>query len=178
MVNENLRGFIYAALFSALIIVLGFVSIPIPISPVPISGISLGVMLAGSCLKSKQAFYSVLTVILLGAIGLPVFSGFTGGIGILLGPRGGYYFGFLFAAFFIAFFSDKNTSLIKMILLNFIGGIVIAYLFAVPWLAFVTQMNWKQAFYAGALPFIIGDVIKVFIASTLAVSLNRRFGLK
>ena len=71
---KNTRDYIYASLFAALTIVLGFISIPVPISPVPISGVSLGIMLAGCVLTVRQSVYSVLAVILLGAIGLPVFS--------------------------------------------------------------------------------------------------------
>lgn len=168
---EKIKDFIYSALFAALTIALGFVSIPI--GPVPISGMSLGIMLAGSVLTAKQAMYSALTIILLGAIGLPVFSGFTGGLGILFGPRGGYYVGFLFGTGVIAFLRGKETNVVRFFLANTIGGILVVYAFAIPWLAFVTDMNMQQALYAGALPFIIGDLLKATVASMLAVVLTK-----
>jgi Uncharacterized conserved protein len=171
--SGRLTSFIYPALFTALTIVLGFVSIPVPISPVPISGITLGVMLTGSVLQAKEAFYSVLTLILLGAVGLPVFSGFVGGIGILLGPRGGYYFGFLLGAVVIALLRPKDSKFSTMLLANIVGGILVVYTIAVPWLGFVTEMNLYQALLTGAAPFIIGDIIKAVIASILALALNK-----
>lgn len=171
--HNRLVSFIYPALFTALTIVLGFFSIPVPISPVPISGITLGIMLTGSVLKAKEAFYSVLTLILLGAVGLPVFSGFVGGIGILLGPRGGYYLGFLVGAVVIACLRPKDNKFSLMLLANIIGGILVVYVIAVPWLAFVTDMTLYQAILSGAAPFIIGDIIKAIISSVLALALNK-----
>ncbi|MDR2006834.1 MAG: biotin transporter BioY [Acidaminococcales bacterium] len=169
----KLKDFIYAALFAALTISLGFVSIPVPFSPVPISGISLGIMLSGSMLSVRQAVNSVLALILMGAVGLPVFSGFAGGLGVLLGPRGGYYLGFMAGAGVIAFLRGSNAGLARFFLVNTLGGILIVYLFAVPWLAFVTGMDFCQALAAGALPFIIGDLLKAAVASMLAVAVRK-----
>lgn len=171
--SQQLKDFVYSGLFAALTIALGFVSIPLPISPVPISGISLGVMLAGSVLTPRQAMYSVLTIIMLGAVGLPVFSGFTGGLGVLFGPRGGYYFGFMIGAMAIAHLRGNGDNIIRLFLANAFGGILIVYFFAVPWLSFVTGMNMQQAFVAGALPFIIGDLLKAATASMLAIVLTK-----
>lgn len=173
LVNSSLSDFIYSALFTSLTIVLGFVSIPIPISPVPVSGITLGVMLTGSVLNYKQAFYSILTLILLGAIGLPVFSGFVGGIGILLGPRGGYYFGFLIGVVVISLLKPKDSNFFVMFMANIIGGVLVAYLIAIPWLSFVTEITLYQAFFSGAVPFIVGDILKAIIATMLALVLNK-----
>jgi biotin transport system substrate-specific component len=172
----KLKDFIYAALFAALTISLGFVSIPVPFSPVPISGISLGVMLSGSILSVRQAVNSVLVLILLGAAGLPVFSGFVGGLGVLLGPRGGYYIGFMAGAGAIALLRGKSACLPRFFLANILGGIVIVYLFAVPWLAFVTGMDFYQALAAGALPFAVGDLLKAGVASMLAIALHKHAG--
>jgi biotin transport system substrate-specific component len=171
--DGRLQDFIYAAVFAALTIVLGFVSVPLPFSPVPISGISLGVMLAGSVLSIRQAAYSVLTVILLGAVGLPVFSGFTGGLGILLGPRGGYYLGFMLGAGLIAWLRGTGAGMGRFFLVNVVGGILAVYAVAVPWLSFVTGMSLLQAVWAGAAPFIIGDLLKAGLVSLLAVALRK-----
>ncbi|MDR3349071.1 MAG: biotin transporter BioY [Acidaminococcales bacterium] len=172
----KLKDFIYAALFAALTISLGFVSIPVPFSPVPISGISLGVMLSGSILSVRQAVNSVLAIILMGAAGLPVFSGFAGGLGILFGPRGGYYLGFMAGAGLIAFLRGSSAGPVRFFFANVLGGIFIVYLFAVPWLAFVSGMDFYQALAAGALPFVIGDLLKAGIASMLAVAVHKHAG--
>ncbi|WP_231036153.1 biotin transporter BioY [Pectinatus sottacetonis] len=169
--SGQIRDFIYAALFAALIIVLGFISIPI--GPVPISGVSLGVMLAGSILSVKRALYSVLTVIFLGAAGLPVFSGFTGGMGVLLGPRGGYYAGFLLGVAVISFVIGDSNNTFRIGAGIFLGGIVIEYIVAIAWLLFITQMNMKQAITVGMLPFIPGDLLKVILAVFITKTLHK-----
>lgn len=169
--SSSLRDFIYAALFAALIIVLGFVSIPI--GPVPISGINFGVMIGASILAPKQAVYSVLIVILLGAAGLPVFSGFVGGIGVLMGPRGGYYIGFILEAYFTAKFIGSDNSTMRLFWANLIGDIVLVYIIAVPWLIFVTQLNLRQAFFIGMLPFMPGDLIKIILTTLFVKTLHK-----
>jgi biotin transport system substrate-specific component len=171
--RQSLRDFVYPALFSALTIGLGAISIPIPFSPVPVSGTSLGIMLAGSILTRRQAFNSALTILLLGIAGLPVFSGFTGGLGVFLGPRGGYYIGFLPAAWIIASLRGERAGFARLFAANLTGGILVVYVVAVPWLAFVTGLGPYQAFTAGALPFIIGDVAKSALSGMLAIALRK-----
>lgn len=172
--NTKLTDFIYAALFAALTAVLGLISVPLPFSPVPVSGQSLGIMLAGSVLTTRQAFFSVLTFVLLGAVGVPVFSGLTGGLGVVLGPRGGYYAGFLVGAVVISLLKGKSESIWRLALANSLGGIIVVYFFGVLWLSFATGMGLEKAFMAGALPFIPGDVAKVCIAAFLGVAINKR----
>lgn len=174
MSTLKLTDYIYTAFFSALTAILGFISIPLPFSPVPVSGQSLGVMLAGSVLKTKQAVLSVLIFVLLGAVGLPVFSGFVGGMSILIGPRGGYYVGFLVGAAAIALLKGKSNNIYRLFFANLVGGIFCVYLFGVAWLDFVTGMGIKGAFVAGALPFLPGDACKVFIATIIGSALNKR----
>jgi biotin transport system substrate-specific component len=166
--------FVYAAFFTALIALLGIISIPLPISPVPITGLNLGIMLAGSILTARQAFFSVLTLILLGAAGAPVFSGMGGGVGVLLGPRGGYYWGFLAGAVLIARFRGSSNSFRRLLLVNIAGGAVMAYAFGVPWLSLVTGMSLGKAAALGALPFIPGDVFKAVIAAVIGAEVNKR----
>lgn len=166
--------FIYAAFFTALIALLGILSIPLPISPVPITGLNLGIMLAGSILTARQAFFSVLTLILLGAAGVPVFSGMAGGIGVLLGPRGGYYWGFLAGAVLIARLRNGSNSFWRLLLANIAGGAVMAYLFGVPWLSLITGMSMGKAVAVGALPFIPGDIFKAVIAALIGIQINKR----
>ena len=172
--RTNLTGYIYSALFAALISVMGLISIPLPISPVPITGQSLAIMLAGSILTARQAAFSVLTFLLIGAVGVPVFAGLSGGIGIILGPRGGYLIGFLVGAIVIALLKGKNNNIWRLAIANSIGGIIIVYIFGVLWLSFVTGMGLEKAFMVGALPYIPGDLFKVFLATVIGVAINKR----
>lgn len=96
-----IKELILAALFAALTGVCSMIAIPLPFTPVPINLATLSVFLAGALLGSKYGGISQLVYILLGAIGLPVFSNFTGGVGILAGPTGGYIIGYAVAAFLV-----------------------------------------------------------------------------
>ena len=172
--RSKVIDFVYAAMFAAVTAVLGFVSIPLPFSPVPVSGQSLGIMLAGSILTARQAAFSVLTFVLIGAAGVPVFSGMTGGLGVVLGPRGGYYLGFFVGAIVITLLRGQNNNLWRLIPANLAGGIVVVYIFGVAWLSHVTGMGLEKALMAGALPFIPGDLLKVFAASFIGAAVNKR----
>lgn len=172
--RSELTGFIYSALFAALIAVLGLVAIPLPFSPVPVTGQSLGIMLAGGILSVRQAAYSVLTFLLIGAVGVPVFAGVTGGIGILVGPRGGYLIGFLVGAIIIALVKGKENNVWRLALANLVGGILVVYTLGVLWLSFVTGMGLEKAITVGALPYIPGDLFKVFVATIVAVTITKR----
>lgn len=176
--NIKTVDLIYAALLAALTAVLGFISITLPFSPVPISGSSLGIMITGSVLTVRQAGLSVLVYILIGAVGLPVFSGFSGGLGVVVGPRGGYYLGFLLGAMLIALLRGKVNNKWRMIVANLIGGILVVYFFGVLWLGFVTGMGVEKALVAGALPFIPGDIFKAVLASFIGLAVNRRLAFR
>ncbi|MBP2653757.1 MAG: BioY protein [Firmicutes bacterium] len=170
-----LTDFIYAAVFAALTAVLGAISIPIPFSPVPVSGQSLGIMLTGSILSAKQAALSVLTFLLLGAVGIPVFGGLTGGIGVLVGPKGGYLTGFFAGVIIIALVKGSTDKLWRLALANVVGGICVVYIPGVLWLSFVTGVDLNKAIMIGALPFIPGDLFKVFVAAVIGTAVNKHF---
>lgn len=173
-VASKAHDLVYAGIFAALIAVLGLVSIPLPISPVPISGQTLAIMLAGSILTVRQAALSVLTFLLIGAVGMPVFAGATGGIAVLFGPRGGYLWGFLLGAIVIGLLKGSGIKMWRLALANAIGGIVVVYLLGVPWLGIITGMGLNKAWVAGALPFIPGDLVKVAVATVLGAAVNRK----
>lgn len=170
--KSNVTDLVYAALFAALIAVLGLISIPLPFSPVPVTGQSLAIMLTGSILTVRQTAYSVLTFLLLGTAGAPVFAGMTGGIGILAGPRGGYLFGFLAGAIVIALLKGQRSSKWRLLLANVSGGIFIVYIFGMAWLSFVTGMGLEKAFAVGVLPYIPGDLFKALAATLVSAAVN------
>ncbi len=177
MKTVSTKDMILAGMFAALIGVMGYVSVPIPISPVPISGQTLAIMLIGLMLTPKQAFYSVATWMLVGIAGAPVFSGGRAGIGVLAGPSGGYIIGFLAGAVAISYLKGKDVSMAKMYMAAIVGGILVVYACGVPMMAFLLNMDAATALKAGALPFLIGDFIKVFIAVNLAYALRKRLSV-
>lgn len=175
MIQQNkYANLTYPAIFAALTVVMSFISVPMPFSPVPITGQTLAVMLTGSILSVRQAGWSILTYLLIGAVGLPVFSGFSGGMGVLLGPTGGYLLACLPGAMLIALLKGKNNKIWPLALANIIGGIGIVYLVGVAWLSVFTGMGIQKAMIVGALPFIPGDIVKVAMATVLGREINKR----
>lgn len=167
----SLREMLRAGLMAALTAILAWVQIPLPFSPVPITGQTFGVMLAGSLLGAKTGFISMLLFLLLGIAGVPVFAGGRAGIGVLLGPTGGYLLAFPVAAYIIgliAFPYSGQGGPIRMGLANLVGGILVIYTLGTIQLAFVARMDVQTAFVAGALYFIPGDLIKAVVATIAA----------
>ncbi len=162
------------ALFAALISVSSYMSIPLPFSPVPLTLQTFVIMLTGLILIPADAAASVGVYLFIGAVGLPVYSGGASGLGTLFGPTGGYLFGFLVGAYVISLLKGKGISLVKMIMATVVGGIVVVYAIGVPWLANAFNMDLVKAFSVGALPYLVGDVIKVVVASSAAVTLRKQ----
>lgn len=168
----ELKDLIYAALMAAVTIVLGLISIPLPFSPVPVTGQTLGIMLAGSILPVRTVFLSISTFLLLGIAGAPVFAGAAGGIGIIAGPRGGYLVGFLAGAVCIALLKGKKDHILRLGMANVVGGMIVVYVLGVLWLSYVAKLGLLEAFTIGALPYLPGDLLKVVIAVAICKKLN------
>lgn len=136
----------------------------LPIGPVPISLTNLAIYFALYVLGAKFGCVSYLVYLLIGFIGVPVFSGFTSGPGKLLGPTGGYLIGFIPMAVIAGILIDKFFSSRIICLLGMIGGTIVAYAFGTAWLAYQAHLDWKAALMAGVIPFIPGDLAKMILA--------------
>ena len=171
--SVNTRSMVVIALMTAVTCILGPLSLAIPVSPVPISLTNLAVYFAVYILGTKNGTLSYCLYLLIGLIGVPVFSGFTGGPGKLLGPTGGYLIGFIFMAVCCGYFIEKSHQRV----LHFAGmvlGTAICYLFGTAWLAFLTGMSFSAALGAGVIPFIPGDLAKIVIALVVGPELRSR----
>lgn len=151
-------------LMAAVLCILGPISLPIPISPVPISLGTFAVFLTVYILGMKLGTISVCIYILLGLVGVPVFSGFSGGVGKVLGPTGGYIIGFLFMALIIGSFVDKWKTNFVLIAIGMVLGTAVCYLFGTVWLAKQAGMSFSAALAAGVIPFIPADIVKMILA--------------
>lgn len=171
MKQITIHQMILISLFVALTIVGAFISIPF--TPVPISLQTLFTLLAGMVLGSKLGAISQLLYLFLGAIGLPVFSGFRGGLGVLFGPTGGYLIGFVIAAYTIGRFIEnkKEINILYYLSVGLIGTLII-YLIGVLQLSLITQIGIRESILMGVIPFLIGDVLKIFIATFIAMRLK------
>lgn len=164
------------ALLAALLCLSSYISIQLPFSAVPITAQTLIVNLIALLLKPKKAGITVGVWILLGLVGLPVFSGGKGGFGVLAGPTGGYIIGYLAAVVIIALIRGNKNKAIRNMISTLAVGIPVVYVIGVPWLKAVAGLDWKAAVVAGLLPFIAGDIVKavasVYIAKPLYKVVN------
>ena len=150
------------AIFSAITCVLAPFSLPI--GPVPISLTNLVIYFSLYVIGTWKGTASYVIYLLIGLVGLPVFSGFTGGPGKLFGPTGGYLIGFIPLAIISGIFIEKFYSKWYMCLVGMILGTAVCYIFGTAWLAYEAHMDFKAALWAGVIPFIPGDLIKMVLA--------------
>lgn len=162
------------ALMSALLCVLGPLTIVVPISPVPVSLATLAIYFAVYILGAKRSVISCLLYLLMGMIGLPIFSGFSGGIGKLLGPTGGYLVGYIILAYVSGIFIEKWQKSYWMQGIGMILGTGLCYMLGTGWLIFQSQITFKVALGMGVFPFIIGDCMKIAIALMIGPILKKR----
>ncbi len=160
------------ALLAALLCVSSYISINLPFSAVPITAQTLVINMIALLLKPKKAGVTVGLWILLGLVGLPVFSGGKAGFGVLAGATGGYIIGYLVAAVVIALIKGKKNTVVRNLICVFIG-IPIIYAVGVPWLKMVLGIGWGAALVSGLVPFLIGDVIKCVAAVSVCKPLYR-----
>ena len=172
------KGMIFCALFAALTGVGGLIAIPLPFTPVPITLQTFFTFLAGAILGKYLGALSQLIYLLLGVVGIPVFAKGSSGIGILLGPTGGYLAGFVPAAFLVGWILErKEKPPLGLIFLAMVVGLLAIYLPGVGWLMWVARMNLVKALLLGALPFLPGDGIKIVLGAFIvkrAISLGKR----
>lgn len=163
---------VYIALFAGLIAICSWVIIPTP-SGVPITLQTFGIFMALLTLGGKGGTYSVVVWLLMGCVGLPVFSGWQSGFGVLMGPAGGYVFGFLLAALiFWALSARRNGTLFDQIFWCVLAQIG-CYLSGVAWFALAYAHELGAMGVTGflgvcVLPYIIPDSCKIVLAVTLS----------
>lgn len=168
----NIKTMTKIALMTAVICILAPLSIPI--GPVPVSFTNLAIYLAVYILGTKYATLSYIIYYLLGIVGLPVFSGFTGGIGKAVGPTGGCLIGFIFMAIISGIFIDKFKNSKLMQLLGMILGTIVVYAMGTLWYSLTMKETLIASFMICAAPFIIVDLIKMIIAMYLGGEIKKR----
>lgn len=146
----------------------------IPIGPVPISLTNLVIYFSLYILGMKKGTVSYLIYLLIGLVGLPVFSNFTGGPGKLFGPTGGYLIGFIPMAILAGILIDRYADKKPICLLGMIAGTVICYAFGTIWLAYQAHMDFVAALWAGVIPFIPGDLIKMVLAMLIGPQIRKQ----
>ena len=171
MNNSNqLKMIVYTSLFVAFIAIGAFIIIPI--GPVPIVLQNMFVLLAGIILGPVWGLACVGIYLLIGLVGLPVFSGGGSGIGRLFGPTGGYLLGYLPAVFVTASISKGLGKKMSSDIIAMLIGSLIVYAAGVPWLKILTSMTYEKALAVGMYPFLIPDALKIIAAAFIVKAIR------
>lgn len=166
--NNSIRRKAFCALWAALLCLLSPWSIPV--GPIPISLCSFIILLCVFTLDIKSVLLSFSLYLLLGFVGLPVFSGFQSGIAVLVGPTGGYLIGYL-PFILLSAKGVKHNSLYSAVI-GIVSGTLSLYVFGVLHLVFLYKLSLSAALVQGALPFLPGDALKTFLAILLGPKLK------
>ena len=171
--NQKIRTkqMVLIALMTAVTCVLGPLSIPLPFSPVPISLTNFAIFLAIFVLGMKNGTISFIIYLPLGAVGVPVFSSFRGGLQILAGPTGGYLIGFIFLALIMGFALDHFDRKLVPTIIGMIIGMAVCYAFGTVWLAKLLSLSFKEGLMMGVIPYLPGDAAKIIIAAIVGTKL-------
>jgi len=173
----NTQDLVQMSFFVALICVCSFISLPFTI---PLTLQTFAVFVTILFLGTKKSTLTILVYILLGAIGLPVFSNFAGGLGYLFGATGGYIIGFIFTALITGFLTEKKQKNTWQLLLSMTFGLFACYCFGTAWFLFVytsndTPLNIFSALTICVFPYIVPDFVKMMLA-ILFVKKTKRLG--
>jgi len=165
--DRRARDLLLVVTGSLIVAALAQIKIPLPFTPVPITGQTFAVLLVGAALGARKGAASLTLYVAAGAVGLPVYAGGAGGPATFLGPTGGYLIGFIFAAYFVGRLAETGRDRrLPSALLVFLAGEVIIYMFGLPWLSL--YIGFQKILVAGLIPFLPGDLIKL-VAAALAL---------
>lgn len=174
--SNKTRDIVYMSVFTAMISICSWISIP---ASIPFTLQTMGVFTTVGLLGGKRGTLTVLTYILLGAIGIPVFAGLTGGVSVLLGTTGGYIIGFLLSALLmwgIETIMGRNQIALAF---SMVAGLIVCYVFGTAWFMLIyTQhsgvIGLSTVLGLCVIPFIIPDLIKIGVALFLINRLKKR----
>jgi len=151
-----------------------FVRIPLPFTPVPITLQTFFVLLSGALLGSNLGAFAQLTYIALGIAGMPIFTGAGSGLPYLIGPTGGYLFGFMLTAFLLGKFIRYSRDNLLLAFIIFCIGDLVLLSCGILWLKIIFGYSLAKLFFIGLIPFIPGDLVKAFIAAVIYLRLKNR----
>lgn len=171
--KNHIKNLTLTGLFAACFCICGPLTIPLPISPVPLSIILAVIFISNYIIGTKKSTIAVCIYILIGIIGIPVFSGFHGGLSIISGPTGGYILGYVFCSAISGIFINKFSKPVLQIL-GMALGTLSAYLLGTFWFVFSQKTDFLSALILCVLPYILGDILKIIFSFFLGNTLKKR----
>lgn len=169
--KDSLYTTVKIAFVISIITLLSYIYIPMPSVSV-LSLQTVAINLAALILTPLQSFIAIGTWLIMGAVGLPVFSG-GAGFGKLLGVTGGFYLGFLLAVPLMSLLKGKKISFGRYVLVTVFVGVTVEHIFAILVMCLHNGFNIAAAFQSISMPFILGDILKCVLSAFLAVKINR-----
>ncbi|MGL5718096.1 MAG: biotin transporter BioY [Paraclostridium sp.] len=164
------KDLIICSMFAAITCVLAQIAIPFP-GGVPLTMQTLAVSLTGIILGAKRGFIAQCIYVLLGAIGMPVFASFAGGLQVVVGPTGGFILSFPIMAYIIGYICERTNNK-SLVLLAMILGSIANYAVGTVQFAFITKSTMMQSFIACVAPFIITGIVKAILATVIGMKLK------
>ena len=165
------RSIVITGMFAAVIAVLAQVALPMP-SGVPVTLQTFAIALTGVVLAAKLGMAAAGVYILLGAVGVPVFSGFAGGLGILFGKSGGFIWGFLFLALLCGLGCQIKNKVVGWGL--GIVGLAVCHLLGIFQFMVLMKMGFAESALLVSVPFLIKDVVSVAFAFVLGLQIRKQ----
>lgn len=164
------------ALMSAVLCILAPLAIPLPFSPVPLTMGSFAVYVTAAVLGPGKGTLSVALYLLLGMAGLPVFSGFSGGIGVLAGPTGGYVIGYIPCALLVGWLVGRYRCRTVGTIFAMVTGTIVCYVFGTAWVLIIMGGTYTlaQAVLVCIVPYLVFDAMKIVLAAMIAVEVRKR----
>lgn len=172
--QTSTRLLVRIALVTAITCILAPLSIPLPFSPVPLSLTNLVLYISIFVLGWKSATVSYLVYLLLGTVGLPVFSGFAGGLGKLAGPTGGYLVGMIFLTILSGWIAERFSKKPALIFIGMLLGSAVNYLFGTTWLCMQLHLSFAEGLMIGVVPYLFFDIAKMLIALFVGLTIQKR----
>ncbi len=160
-------------LMTAVTCILSPIALPIPFSPVPVTFGNLALFLAVYVLGMKNGFISYVIYFLIGIAGLPVFSGFSGGMGKAAGPTSGYLIGFFFMVLIAGYFIDKYHTKKGPSIAGMVLGSLVCNLIGTVWLSHQLGVSFLAGLGSGVIPYLPGDLVKIIAASLIGPELRK-----
>lgn len=171
MKSQQVKLMVLCALFAALTAVCSQIQIPLPMIPINLALFS--VYLCGALMSKSRAALAMAVYMLMGIIGLPVFTGLRGGAGVLFGRTGGYILGYVLSAFLTSLILEKWGRAYWKMCLAMAAGTAGCYAFGTAWFMVLTGNGLWASLTVCVFPFLIGDAVKILLAALLAGRLEK-----